>query len=696
MNIDYLANLIESADVPTFRTIATLFLRSIGHSRGFFSDGPYDGGVDFFVHEDNGAGIQTAFQLSIERNWRGKLEAEIKKAKFNYPTVKVFVFVSNRRIPLNSIRKVNATLIQQHGMAATHYDNQSIATEFVDKNLVAKLYEALNIVAPPESPKARLTPQAEAASALLLFGSNSGDFRTEMTANLLVAELERIEPIEEQQFIDTFAQKHNLTSLQKPDVRRTLRRIVQSKRVVQSGSQLRISEASRTQLAGVKSLATGEFEALRKSIEDHIATTPLANAPGISSLLLDNLLALSIALWRRHAPQAGLQNNSIVDEKYHQIHASLAGSLGPAESLKTVADLAAIVANSDFAKKIAAAELFYSLLQSGSTHLVSALGGTKGLFVVFDTSALIPLLCGLLFDKVDEHAAYSARLLVALLEKHKFTAQAPSQYIEEAAGHLVECCRHYQALLLENEDLSYSSNAFASHFSLLRKLPNTQPLSFDDYIAVFGSPAGSRYTDLSDEFFYPTIEKISTRMSHLFQRYGVELLELDNRKFDGVFNRIAAIIESSNMKRSSILIAHDSRVVGYLESPAVEAGFSKVLCTWDSVQHRLNPNWDSYCVMTPASVTDLFSIIRSDDTPAPMAQLMEYVWMQSDKSSRLAAQVWDEIVAVEKAHLSDGALLTKARQFRQHFIDTHQHETSFDPRRIATEWLEWKDADGGA
>ncbi|RBJ69884.1 hypothetical protein C3L29_037045, partial [Pseudomonas sp. MWU12-2534b] len=140
MNIDFIANLIEATDVASFRTVATIFLRSIGYSRGFYSDGPYDGGVDFFIHKESG-GVETAFQLSIESNWRKKLEAEIKKAKANHPGVMSFVFVSKRRIPTHSIQKVNTILVQKHGLSAVQYDNQAIATEFIGKNLVGKLYE---------------------------------------------------------------------------------------------------------------------------------------------------------------------------------------------------------------------------------------------------------------------------------------------------------------------------------------------------------------------------------------------------------------------------------------------------------------------------------------------------------------------------------------------------------------------------
>ena len=690
MNIDYLANLIQSSDVSTFRTLATLFLRSVGYSRGFFSDGPYDGGVDFFVHHDKEAGVLTAFQLSIESKWRVKLESDLKKAKSNYPEIKSFVFLSNRRIPLHSIQKLNTILIQRHGIAATHYDNQAIATEFIDKNLIGKLYDALGIIPPPAPPKALTTPKVEAASALLLFGTDTDNFRSEMTENLVLAELRKTEPTIESKLASGVMEAHSLAEAQRTDVLRAIRHSVQSGRISSKEGSLQLSQATRDKQDGLKALASGEFAALRKTVETLLKGLKLADGQLPVDEILEDLLSLAMGLWRRFAPQPTTQQASDVDETFHRISSTLNAHLGLSESRRALSSLADVVAQSDFAKRLAAAELYYSLVRSSSTQLVAALGGSKGLLVLLDTPVLIPMLCGLLFDKVEDHAAYSARLLTDLLGRHKFTALAPNKYVEEAAAHLVDCCRNYQSLLVAGEDLSFSSNAFASHYSQLRKLRGTAAITFDDYIATFGSPPGVRYKDLSDGFFYPTIERIVTKMASLLDRYSIEYLDLDDRRFEVISRRISDVLVATNLTRAPLLVAHDARVVGYLESPAVESGFAKILCTWDSVQLRLNPDWDAYCVMNPASVTDILTLLRSDTDRKPMAQLVDYVWMQTESAVKHSTQVWDEIVSIERGNLADGTLLSKARAFRRSYIENHKDDTDFYAGAVSSLWLKWK------
>jgi hypothetical protein len=241
-----------------------------------------------------------------------------------------------------------------------------------------------------------------------------------------------------------------------------------------------------------------------------------------------------------------------VDDVFHKISSSLNVALGQSSAKRALSDLAEIVADSDFAKRIAAAELYYSLVRTPSSQLVTALGGTKGLMVVFDTPVLIPLLCGLLFDSVKDHAAYSAQQLIELLRKHRFTAIAPNRYIEETATHLIDCCRNYQSLILAGEDLSFSSNAFASHYSQLKKIDSNSALQFDDYIATFGAPAGTRFTDMTDGFFYSTRDRIALCITNLLARYSVEPLDLDNRKFDIISQRIhRTLAESGNYARAS-------------------------------------------------------------------------------------------------------------------------------------------------
>jgi hypothetical protein len=691
MNIDFLSNIVESADVSTFRTIASVFLRSVGYPKAFLSDGPYDGGSDFFVHKDPATGIETAFQLSIEKDWKKKLLQDIRKAKANYPSIGAFVFMSKRRIPLHSIQKVNTSLVQSIGLSATHYDNQAIATEFIERNLVPKLYDLVGIQLTSEDPpKSLASPKSEATAALLLFSSDGSNFRSDMLENLLSAELLEQSPAKESEFVESFLQRHNFSSLQAIDVARHIARGIENGKFKKYRSILEITEAQKTRMLGIRNLARGEFAALKTSVTQFLETTTPKIPPKDGTAILKGLLELSLALWRRTAPHRASKSSQKADETYHAIYTSLTSALGEKEAKRAMTGLAEIVSRSTFVKNIASSELFYSMLRTNSQQVVSALGGHKGMLVIFDTPVAIPILCGLLFDPIGDHWAYSARLLIDLLRQHKFTAVIPSQYLEECAAHLIDCCRNYQPLLLAGEDLSFSTNAFASHYSQLMKLGASAPSSFDAYIKTFGSPPGRQYSDLSDEFFFSVRDKLILSMRGHFNRYGVGNLSLPDTRYYRTEAELSKLSATGGQTRAGMLVTHDAQVIGHLEGTAVEAGVVKVLCTWDSVHFRYNPNWETYCVMNPAALTDLTAVARADEKSVPMAQLIDYVWMQSEASLKNSAQVWDEIVRIEKGNLSDAALLSKASDFRQDYVAAHQPDTEVEPTDVRSRWLQWK------
>ncbi len=70
MNIDSLSRLVGSADVATQRQIAVHLLPLLGFDDSTFSDGPYDGGLDFFVRTQRINGLKVGFQLSVESKWK--------------------------------------------------------------------------------------------------------------------------------------------------------------------------------------------------------------------------------------------------------------------------------------------------------------------------------------------------------------------------------------------------------------------------------------------------------------------------------------------------------------------------------------------------------------------------------------------------------------------------------------------------
>ena len=185
VNIDFISNIVQNSDFSSFRTIATKFLHSIGYVSAAFSDGSYDGGKDFYLHNDPIKGVSVGIQISVEKNWQEKLRKDAAKLKAKSNTT-IMLFVSSRRIPLDTFEQVSRKILQDIGISVTRYDNQAIASEFIRTDTINDLYEIFGIpITAATTGPSTLSPKQEAVSALMLFGASAGDLRNEMFESII-------------------------------------------------------------------------------------------------------------------------------------------------------------------------------------------------------------------------------------------------------------------------------------------------------------------------------------------------------------------------------------------------------------------------------------------------------------------------------------------------------------------------------
>lgn len=112
MNIESLARLIEAADVSVFRSITAIFVPLIGFDEASYCDGSHDGGKDFSLLKMPGSGIEVGIQISVDKDWRKKIEIDAAKLKKNYST-NLMHFICSRRIPEGSFEKLKEEIFRK-------------------------------------------------------------------------------------------------------------------------------------------------------------------------------------------------------------------------------------------------------------------------------------------------------------------------------------------------------------------------------------------------------------------------------------------------------------------------------------------------------------------------------------------------------------------------------------------------------
>lgn len=689
MSLDALTKLIEAASFTEFRTISQDFLSLVGLHSATYCDGPYDGGADFSLPVKGD--LRPAVQISVEEKWKEKLIKDVRKLKKKYNANLVY-FVSSRRIPEGSFESVKSDILESEEVVIVRYDNQGIASTFFKKGKIESLFNALGIDI-SEFPgkidsriKRHLGPVTEAVSALLIFGDQAKDMRKHIYGSLIKSELAKSEhPLPKDNLIELVLTKNGLSKNQASAIISTFDRLIQSKEILFDSNCYRLSSDEYKKFRSITELNELEIVSLLDSItlyldSEHVEIDSLSR-----NIIVDNFLDLAAFLAISHCSE--ITRASAEQEVYQQIVAFLTEKIGQGAVDRLFNGLADIVANSTFAKHLAAAQLYARVLNSTSDQLVFALGGKTGVTILFDSSVAIPMLCGLIFGSAYDRFGRSSVTLHQLLDEHEFSGVIPKCYLEELAAHLIEACRDYAAILQSGEMLTSSRNAFVSHFSSHSKISN---IDFADYVAELGVKLSDVRSDMSDSSFYRLRDKSMVQITNMLVNYGVRVV--DTKGYTKTSRQmLEEALHAAQLHRPEVLIAHDAAVIAYLTGNEMPSDEAKILCTWDKIHNDVNPDggW-GYIVMNPVATIDLFAIAKGRHTEYPLSTLIDFAKMQSDYTKVLSDRVWDAIANIEKGNFTDGKLLNIARTFKEKFATENGNGADIDEDDIAKAWVAWK------
>lgn len=696
MNIESLSRLIESVNVTDLRTLSAELLPLIGLPTAVFSDGPYDGGKDYAVHDDAIKGVKIGIQLSVEAKWERKIRSDAAKTNKNFKT-NLMYFISSRRIPDGSFEDVRTSILSEIGVTVLKYDSQAIATKFIQHNKVNKLLDILGIevnVATPQNRK-YLGAKNEAVSSLLLFDSDAQDFRTGLYDSIVKSVLARqSSDIKRPELITAILSVYDMEKAQGVLINSHIDRLLQKGEITSDNGNLNLHPKELNEYQGLRTASEIELETLRIDIKNYISSQKGLNNPQSQDLLLDNFLSLSATLIEKHFTLTEEVNGE--NELYLSIRTLLSSTEGTEATDRAFADLSQIVADSGFAKLVASAKLYDCMLNSDSSRLISALGGHQSINVYFDSSVVIPLICGLLYESVDDRYSRSGKALYSLMETHEFSSVIPADYVEEIGAHLIEACRDYKEILEDDIDMSRSGNAFVSHFSHYRQTPAGAELSFSDYVHSFGIRLSQVTARMKDTEFYRLRDRACREITSIATKYGFEVITMKPQFVDKKIREIEEYMSEKNFKKPQILIRHDAAVIQFLSGAYVSSGYAKILCTWDKLHHLLNPvGLDGYHVMNPIVLIDFLSIAKKSARQYSLAHLLDFAAIQKEKDLKLSAKIWDSIAKLDSKNLADATFMRKAKQFKEDYLEKHLADQDQIPENIENAWLAWKKTEEG-
>jgi hypothetical protein len=693
-----MVRLIESSDASSFRELALLYLSAAGYSDPELRDGTGDLGNDISVWRLGMNPEPVVIQISVQRSgWQSKIRKDAQRSAdiLGYRT---FVYMTSRRLAAADTSPLVDELWSRQNVTLRVVDCQTIASKFyVD----GRSLDALRALAITDLPQAReraaerTSVREELAYAYAFFGTDVASFRDTAVERSIVAFLTRDTPKSRAEVIDGVSKSLRLSKDRRPLVARQLDRMLQrgeilvlngslvaadhlaaahrAARVVRDRQWRQLEDAISARLVAV-GLKGGSLERTLRSVTDSAGVLML-NAAATTSAAIEPGGDVGPA-------------KSRIRRTLRRLEADLlAARLDDSRAAQLVIDLTDEISKSEIGQNLLAGDLFLSLLNMETPALLKALGGSGELEVFLDTSVAIPMLAGLLYEPHDERFFQAASYAYGRAVEHGIQLRLPEDYLEEAASHLLEAYERYQPLLSRDPHLRHSHNAFVAHYLSLRHERELQS-SFTSYAQSFGlRPFTIGERDWNDERNW-----IMGRMRTLFSRYDIAVVEpgvVPREALKGAQEAILYTARELDLDRAGRLLEHDARAVADISARAAAGNHPVMFCTWDRLHLQLRTAGGSveWNALDPVMLGDILALVAEEDDHMS-GEAVHLALELREADAHRGAQIWDELIRIERDQFYDADLLDRAVQFKSSYLEAVKGSASTEPLAVA--WSRWK------
>lgn len=488
MRLDSLVRLIESSDFMAFRELAIVCLKMKGYSETNLTDGWKDGGTDVRVHTIPPNPTRMAIAISVQRDWKSKLKSDANKVRSNLG-LDDMTYVTSRRIPEAEFHTESNEIWKRDSIRVTKMDSQAIASTFFTQGKSTTVLTVLGIDLESISTiPIQFRPRDDAIYSYVFFGQDPTRFREEAIDSCLVSIAAREDNIERSRLEQQAAQALGFQENQMGMISAAVDRMFQDGRLTGPNRSISASSVLRDATKAMYVLRYREWTELRKNIEGFLNTRtkrPVKEnemesvISDVGALLLESANN-TLASLRGSADTHKITENIKKRLKHLNVTLDTIGISDGANRDQTLVGIAEIASHSPVGKHLLAGELFVTLSATGIPQLIQALGGRSQLEVLLDASVAIPMLCGLLYRRVENRYSISAMHAYDQIMIHDLSLVLPKDYLEETAAHLLQAARDYVDIVDLDPDLASSENSYVAHFVSMKN--EGVSLEFQAYI----------------------------------------------------------------------------------------------------------------------------------------------------------------------------------------------------------------------
>jgi len=690
VTLDEWVDLIKTTIGPQeFKRIGVEFLREHFGRAVQYSDGKGDGGVDAWVVLQTEPPMLLAgqFHAGKSQDWNAKLEGDLESFgqyrdaqsgdTSSGRNFKRMCFVTSQVIDATSAETRVQGFLDTHKVSVTVFDARAVASLALENKTALWRLIARHVPGYDATEKPSLSLRDEALTAFSVFHEKPTKYRWAVTKSAIATVLHRHEG--ELALEKVVAESSSLLRFSGPPrlIERTLRDLRSEGMLTLDNDSVRaepaLIETTRASLA----LAAAEEKQLREQCvrileplvpkgKHHRAQIAERAVGAIFSdlgLLIQRPVAeqvlYAVEPWKQ--PRSRYERDAFVRWKsaVKRIEQELGADDSGHHAIHAVVKQ---IAQSSFAKNLAAAELFLQLTEHDAQEFSQALAASSQR-VLLDTSVALPMACALFDEPVlSWKTSYAAFELHGLLKARGGRCVVPSVYLEEMASHLLNA-RAFADVVESESELERSHNYFVAHFCSLRSGGRERARQeFLDFLQDFGAPPGAAGAPWQSER-----QHAEKALRETLARYEIEVEPVEEQTLDPILPGEPA--------RDPRLLRHDRAVVRELQR-WTKGSPPWLVCTADGWLRNVLNDRDITAVDS-VGLVDLIDLVRPGDSPRPLLSPMELATSIGEQERELAASVWDEIVAIEGPALRDRDLVRRAREFRKAWLANRKDQDNF-------------------
>lgn len=319
--------------------------------------------------------------------------------------------------------------------------------------------------------------------------------------------------------------------------------------------------------------------------------------------------------------------------------------------------------------KITSASIYLALEGGNPLAACKAIGASTwhDVHMLVEPTLGIPYICSLLYKgKVNRFFDY-AIYTIKRAKELGISLTIPYYYIKECAGHL-HMARKFDGLILNPEEMQYSSNAFVSNYYALKQKGISVPEKFIDYLATF-SPA-IRY-EVPD--YKEWIRAIMTNIQSLFTRNGIIFQEMptySQSDLKSIETEFTFYLKENDIKKSAHLTRNDAISLCFTNESSSKYGEHWMILTYDRTLINVSKNIQSFAwVNTPFTFLDLTEMAK-DMTEKKLSALVHSMAAFSNKTLSIGARILDRIILYASDKMQEWEFQEDIKKLKQEIINS--------------------------